>query len=215
MTIQLSPDEKEVLEVLVAHYETDGGWKKSSDVRSLMKREVTETRFNSILTMLKGLDFIDRSTTEVGSRRNVQYFDHERVEYVVLPKIGLLRANSEGVQHVRSLLPKTSDPPDSPKENQTECAAPLIDDSIDRPLSDRGKKALIAMLNFKAIACDNLRSTADIAYAAMGVDADPNSLKNVMAELKILGLVLSRTGRAGGCWLTEKGQLRAKKLKGE
>ena len=34
-----------------------------------------------------------------------------------------------------------------------------------------------------------------------------------MAELKTREFVASKTGRGGGCWLTEKGRARAEKLR--
>lgn len=85
----------------------------------------------------------------------------------------------------------------------------------DEPLGERSQLALIAMFELGALDSDRRRSTEDIAAKALGDDADSNSLKSVMAELKTRELIESKTGRGGGCWLTEKGRARADKLRSQ
>lgn len=83
------------------------------------------------------------------------------------------------------------------------------------PLTDRAQLVLIAMLELDAVDSDRRRSTEDIAIKALGNDADPNALKVVMADLKTRRLIDSKTGRGGGCWLTDAGIARAQKLRNE
>lgn len=85
--------------------------------------------------------------------------------------------------------------------------------SNEEPLSDRAQEVLVAMLELGAIDSDSRRSTAEIAAKAIGPGTDANSLKNVMADLSTRKLVVSKTGRGGGCWLTKNGQARAEKLR--
>ena len=80
------------------------------------------------------------------------------------------------------------------------------------PLSERAQLVLIAMLELNALDVDSRRTTEDIAFKALGDGADPNSLKTVMSDLRTGDLIQSKTGRGGGCWLTNQGQRRAAKL---
>lgn len=85
--------------------------------------------------------------------------------------------------------------------------------AADEPLSDRAQLVLIAMLELGATQSDHRKSTEEIAAKALGGQADANALKNVMSELNTRDLIDSKTGRGGGCWLTEKGRARAEKLR--
>jgi DNA-binding IscR family transcriptional regulator len=69
------------------------------------------------------------------------------------------------------------------------------------------------MLELDAIDSDRRQSTEDITMKALGHGADANALKSVMAELRTRKLIDSKTGRGGGCWLTENGRARAEKLR--
>ena len=84
--------------------------------------------------------------------------------------------------------------------------------SSEKPLGERAQLILVAMLELDAVDSDRRRSTEDIAVKAQGSGTDPNALKSVMAELKTRVLIDSKTGRGGGCWLTDSGRLRAEKL---
>lgn len=81
------------------------------------------------------------------------------------------------------------------------------------PLSERAQCVLSAMLELGAVDSDHRYSTEAIAEKALGRGADANALKSVMAELKTRSLIESKTGRGGGCWLTESGRQRAEKLR--
>jgi hypothetical protein len=83
----------------------------------------------------------------------------------------------------------------------------------DEPLSDRAESMLVAMLDLNAFDADRRRSTATIASTAFRATYDVNSLKPVVVELKRRGLIATKKGPRGGCWLTERGKLRAQKLK--
>ena len=69
------------------------------------------------------------------------------------------------------------------------------------------------MLELGALDSDTRRSTEEIAAHSLGTGSDPNALKGVMADLKTRRLVQSKTGRTGGCWLTEGGRVRGEKLR--
>ncbi|HRQ76177.1 MAG TPA: hypothetical protein PK098_09695 [Phycisphaerales bacterium] len=83
----------------------------------------------------------------------------------------------------------------------------------EEPLSDRAQGVLLAMLDLNAIDSDRRKSTVDIAIEALGRSADPNALKGVMADLSTRHLIQSKTGRGGGCWLTDRGRSRAERLR--
>lgn len=83
----------------------------------------------------------------------------------------------------------------------------------EEPLSERARLVLVAMLELDAFDSDRRRPTDEIAVKALGTDTDPNALKSVMAELKTRRLINSKTGRGGGCWLTDNGRQRAEKLR--
>jgi len=85
--------------------------------------------------------------------------------------------------------------------------------SSDDPLSERAQLVLVAMLELGSIDSDTRTTTAEISVRAIGGQADANSLKTVMSELRTRGLIKTKTGSGGGCWLTEKGLARAQKLR--
>lgn len=87
-------------------------------------------------------------------------------------------------------------------------ADPALDVVLDRTSMD----VLTAMLEMQAVSPDRRKTADEIASAAIGGDA--NSLKAVMAHLTKQGFVASQTGRGGGSWLSEKGQKRARSIKG-
>ncbi|MBL8809097.1 MAG: Rrf2 family transcriptional regulator [Planctomycetaceae bacterium] len=88
-----------------------------------------------------------------------------------------------------------------------------ISEPTDMPLSPRAQSVLVAMLEMNAVDSDSLQPTEDIAARALGTHTSPDSLKTVMPDLKRLTLIETRAGRCGGCWLTEKGRIRAEKLR--
>jgi DNA-binding IscR family transcriptional regulator len=67
------------------------------------------------------------------------------------------------------------------------------------------------MLDLNAVDSDRRQSTEAIAAKASGGDA--NALKVVMSELRSRCLIETKTGRGGGCWLVERGRVRATKLR--
>lgn len=83
---------------------------------------------------------------------------------------------------------------------------------FDGSLSDSEQCILIAMLALGALDSDSRRTTSEITVRAFGHGADANAQKSVMAELKGKQLIDSKTGRGGGCWLTDSGRRRAEKL---
>lgn len=82
----------------------------------------------------------------------------------------------------------------------------------EEPLSPRAQHVLIAMFELAAFDSDRRRTTEAIAAKAIGWNADANALKAVMSDLKTRGLIETKSGSGGGCWLTERGIARAEKL---
>ena len=83
----------------------------------------------------------------------------------------------------------------------------------DEPLTERAQHVLIAMVEEGSVDSDHRRSTEDIAKLALGGGADANALKGTMSDLKTREYIESKTGRGGGCWLTDKGRVRGEKLR--
>ena len=142
--------------------------------------------------------------------------DHvENIEYIKSPSTTELRAYLFCSMVGRVPVPLTRlrqwriDPDkfDSPMEQ-----TPVLSGS-EEPLAERAQLVLVAMLELDAIDSDCRKPTDEIASKALGEGADPNALKGVMSELKTRQYVESKTGRGGGCWLTEKGRTRGEKLR--
>ncbi len=85
--------------------------------------------------------------------------------------------------------------------------------TADEPLSERAQDLLLAMWEMGLFDSDHRKPTEDIAVRAFGASADANAAKTPMSELNGRGLADSRTGRGGGCWLTERGRIRGEKLR--
>jgi hypothetical protein len=150
--------------------------------------------------------------------------DHvEQVQYVQSPPDSELRAyiGCPDVGRVRIPLHRlrrwSIDSTRLPAGNTSaEPARGILQSSVgttDEPLSERAQLVLVAMSEMGLVDSDHRRSTEDIAAKALGSGADANSLKSVMLELKTLQMIDSKTGRGGGCWLTEKGSARGEKLR--
>jgi hypothetical protein len=80
------------------------------------------------------------------------------------------------------------------------------------PLSRRQYDILAALLLLNATSPDKRRSTAEITTKAEGIEANPEGFKEPMAGLRALGLIATKEGRGGGCWLTPKGKDLAKQI---
>lgn len=85
------------------------------------------------------------------------------------------------------------------------CAPQLTD----KPLSERQQNVLVAMLELQTFSADKRRTTEEIARRAGG---DAEYFKTTTSGLRRQGLIRTREGRGGGCWLTEEGQDRAGQL---
>lgn len=82
----------------------------------------------------------------------------------------------------------------------------------DQTLAERDRCVLKAMLVLGAVSSDRLTTTEKITTKAFGANGDPNSLKSVVAALGASGFVKTKKGAGGGCWLTAKGEARARRL---
>jgi len=80
-------------------------------------------------------------------------------------------------------------------------------------LSDRQYNILVAMLELKALTAESRTTIDRIAVKSEGAAVSPEQFKRPMSGLKKRRLVDSKTGRDGGCWLTDKGQELAERLK--
>jgi hypothetical protein len=81
------------------------------------------------------------------------------------------------------------------------------------PLSRRQMNILVALLDLGATESDKRQTTPAIAKKAEGPYVNPDQLKESVASLCDLGLVATKEGRGGGCWLTDKGKVRAERLR--
>jgi DNA-binding IscR family transcriptional regulator len=80
-------------------------------------------------------------------------------------------------------------------------------------LNERQYDILEAMLILKATDPARKKTTEEIAIAAEGSESNPEAFKHPIANLKRRGLVATRGGRGGGCWLTPSGRSLAEQLK--
>jgi len=72
-------------------------------------------------------------------------------------------------------------------------------------LSDRQNNILQAMWELKALDQSSRRSTEEIAVRAEGPNASPEGFKAAIADLQQRGLIDTKVGRGGGCWLLPRG----------
>jgi hypothetical protein len=89
-----------------------------------------------------------------------------------------------------------------------------------KPLSQTQIEILQAMLKSKAIDSARRKTTEQIAIAAQGPHANPESLKRPIANLRKRGLIETQDGAGGGCWLSDSGlawleQLKKTRSKGQ
>jgi hypothetical protein len=83
----------------------------------------------------------------------------------------------------------------------------------DPPLSERQLEVLEALHQLKAFDSNTRRTTDNVAVRVGGKDANPACFKEPIVELTSLGLVGTKQGRGGGCWLTAKGKERIERHK--
>jgi len=73
-------------------------------------------------------------------------------------------------------------------------------------LTDRQRNCMRALLELRAFDADSRKTAEGIAVRAEGRGANPSGFKEPLSDLVRRGLVESRTGRAGGNWLTVEGR---------
>ncbi len=83
---------------------------------------------------------------------------------------------------------------------------------VTRLLSFRQYAVLQAMLELKAADAQARRTTGEIARRAEGKQARVDNFKEPIAALEKLGLIATKEGRGGGCWLTAEGLCLAQSL---
>lgn len=79
-------------------------------------------------------------------------------------------------------------------------------------LSPKQQDGLVAMLELRCFDSDSRKPIEEIAKRAAGDHVDPETFKQAMTTLRRVGLVGTKVGRGGGCWLTNLGKVRAEKL---
>ena len=80
------------------------------------------------------------------------------------------------------------------------------------PLTERALDVLVAMLELEAVDSDRRQTMSDIERRSFGSQTGGNDIKAVVASLNRSGLVLTKEGRGGGCWLSAAGIARAKSI---
>jgi len=73
-------------------------------------------------------------------------------------------------------------------------------------LGDRQRDCLRVLAERKAIDADSRMTAEQLAPAVLGKGGQPEALKVPLADLAARGLVESKSGRGGGCWLSECGR---------
>jgi len=79
-------------------------------------------------------------------------------------------------------------------------------------LSQREYDFLEALYLLEATSPFDRRSTKEVAERSEGGSVNPERFKETVASLVRLGLVSTKEGRGGGCWLTRDGVALAKRL---
>lgn len=79
-------------------------------------------------------------------------------------------------------------------------------------LSERQYLIIQAMLELKALAPNSRRKSPEIAQRAEGKQTRVDNFKDPIAALEKLGLIATKEGRGGGCWLTDEGLRLAQSL---
>jgi hypothetical protein len=89
-------------------------------------------------------------------------------------------------------------------QTQLETAGDTVDKEL--ALSERQSNLLEALYLMKAFHPDVRQTILAIAQKAEGREVNPEAFKEPMVALKRLGLVETRQGRGGGCWLSPSGR---------
>src|SRR5262249_8359779 len=82
---------------------------------------------------------------------------------------------------------------------------PELTHELNDQWNDRHYNILEALYRLKAFTRAALRTTASIVHKAEGENANPESFKVQLTQLRYRGLVQSKPGRGGGFWLTPAG----------
>jgi hypothetical protein len=72
-------------------------------------------------------------------------------------------------------------------------------------LSERQSGILRALRNMNAASPESRQTTEALAQEAEGSWANPDGFKEPVSGLKRVGLIGTKNGRGGGCWLTSGG----------
>jgi len=100
-------------------------------------------------------------------------------------------------------LRKMAELRNEPQHLQTVATRPLVDELA---LTDRQYAVLDALFDMKSFTPDQKMSTDEIAAKAGDRGPDPAGFKEPIADLGRHGLVKTKTGRGGGCWLSRDGR---------
>jgi hypothetical protein len=99
------------------------------------------------------------------------------------------------------------------KKEKITPAGGSIDSELGPALSDRQYDLLEALYRAKAFHADAKQTTLEVAQKAEGPGVNPEAFKEPITGLKRLGLVDTKEGRGGGCWLTSSGRRLIKQIR--
>jgi hypothetical protein len=144
-----------------------------------------------------------------GSER--EWLDLQIILFKRLQQLSELIALCESGQSKDLLLVRDTRPEEMRPEAQPRARRPMPDN--DTGLSAKQYLVLQTMLKLKATDPARRKNASEIASMAEGPEANEETFKRPIATLVIRGLVASKTGRGGGCWLTPSGRLLAESLR--
>lgn len=101
---------------------------------------------------------------------------------------------------------KTGQEPDSNENDESKVSVPATE------LSQRQILILQTLFEATAFNSDRRINTDEIAERAEGPGTNPAGFKEPVADLHSKGFIKTKTGRGGGCWLSQKGLQRAEEI---
>ena len=161
-------------------------------------REIESSKFPDRLHVYRELRALDR---DGGTQSLVQELQEqwpetfERLQNTPGPRLG-----AEGHQ-----VNSPTQAPSAETQTSGESHKVRTEESEKPRLAPRQECILIAMLEMDAVSEEKRKAIAAIREQAEGTPSEQSTFKDLVAELSRRGLVRTKRGRGGGCWLTPEG----------
>jgi len=127
-------------------------------------------------------------------------------------QLGTVRAFTGLLNGVHQYLAVIEDVAQLAETSETPPPRQLRSAKSEKEQSKRQDLILETMLALKATDPARRKTTEEIAKAAEGPEFDPVRFKRPIADLKRRGLIDTKDGRDGGCWLTSIGRDKATQI---